>query len=124
MQFIRENFALVMVWLFGIFISVTCYIAFQNVFPTWGEVALAHTLYAIPAMPNAFLHMVNFYPDYAAHTDYIFWAFAALYWALIGTVHYWYFEERLPNYVLVITILVMLSSVRWLYFAEALIHAK
>ena len=122
MIFIREHFLLVMIWVLGIFCSITSYIALQNAFPSWEQVLLGHTVYAIAAMPNAFLHMVGFYPaDNMVHKDIFFWALTALYWATLGTVHYWYFVEHEPKYLIVVLLFVGLSSFKWLYFATSFI---
>lgn len=120
MIFIGEHFLLIMVWVLAIFISVVGYVAFQHTYPSWQELLLGHSIYSLGAMPNAFLHMISFYPpDNTAHVDIFFWLLASLYWAMIATIHYWYFQEKEPRYVGVIAILVLLSSLRWLYFAVA-----
>ncbi len=122
MDFIREHFGLVMVWVLAISISIVSFIALQKAYPPYLDVLLGHTLYTIPAMPNSFLHLIGFYMDSAAHHDLFFWLLAGAYWAAIGAAHYWYFEEREGKYVLVIALLVLSSSVKWLYFAVAFIH--
>lgn len=125
MMFFQENFLLIMIWVLSVFISVTAYTAVQNTFPTGMEVLLGHTLYAIPAMPNAFLNTIGFYNDNAAHRDLLFWLSCAFYWLLLGVVHYWYFEEnREPKYLAVIAFFTLVSSFKWLYFAVALMRAS
>lgn len=125
MMFIQENFLLIMTWLLGICISIVIYIAVQNIFPSWMELLLAHTVYAIPGMPNSFLHTIGFYDDSMAHRDLLFWLLCALYWAMLGTVHYWYFEEgREGKYMFVIIFFVIGSSFKWMYYAIAIMNAK
>lgn len=120
----RENIGIILLWLLALLISAASFIAITNTLPTTHEFLLGHTLYAIPAMSNSFLHIIKFYDDAGPHWDVFFWLLTGLYWAIIITCHYWYFEEREGKYILVIAFFVLVSSVKWLYFAVAIMHAQ
>jgi hypothetical protein len=121
--FIKEHFFLIMMWVLAVVISITSYIALRNIFPTPSEILLGHTLYAGLAMPNAFLNMVGLLNSNSPQNNIFFYLLAALYWGVIGAAHYWYAEERDFKYVAVIAFFVLASSVKWLYFAVALMYA-
>ncbi len=117
MIFIRENFMIVFVWIFAITVSTVSFVAITNTTPGIGEFLLGHTLYSILAMPNSFLNMVGLYSSNSPQTNYFFYLLAFGYWGVVGAAHYWYFEEREPQYVLAIAFLLLTASVKWLYFA-------
>ena len=121
-DFIRENFLIIMVWVLALCISICSYIAIQNVFPSFGEILLGHSIYAFIAMPNAFMHMVGLYVDNSVHSDLWFYIVAAAYWGAIVCAHVWYQEEKQGTCVAVIAFFVLTSSVKWLFFAEALMR--
>ena len=123
MYFIRENFMIVMVWVLAIAIPIVSYIAIRNVIPSIGEILLGHSLYSILSMPNAFLNMIGLYPSNSPQTNGFFYILVALYWGVIGAAHYWYFEEREPQYVVVIAFLVLTASIKWLYFSVILMYS-
>lgn len=124
MIFIRENIASFFIFTLAIVTSIVCFIALRNVYPTPMELLLGHTIYGLIALPNSFLHMIQFYPDNSAHSDLLFYGLAALYWAIIVTAHFWYAEEPEPKYMAVVAFFVLVGAPKWLYFASAIMQHK
>ncbi len=123
MIFIRENFMIVFVWVFAILVSTVSFVALTNTIPPIGEFLLGHTLYSVLALPNSFLNMVGLYSSNSPQTNAFFYILVLMYWGVVCAAHYWYFEEREPQYVLAIAFLLLTASVKWLYFSVIMIRS-
>jgi len=120
MKLIRFSHLFIL-WLVAIGVSTIVFVKTYNEFPTISDVIFGHLIYGILALPFSFLHSVTFHSGEVIRIfGFSFFLLILSYWSILFGCQLIYIKRGGKLLLLISTIVILISAVRWLYYAMAM----
>jgi hypothetical protein len=120
---ISKKIYIPILWISAALISIVSFYFHGGYWPSVGDAIIGHTLYTLLAMPFSFVHTVTFYDGAALRIFGLpFIALLFGYWGTLIYLHVKYLKNREVKYLTLLAVIILLSSVKWLYYSMALVE--
>ena len=112
---------LLFMWLVAICVSSLSFLRIYDTFPSASEIIFGHLVYGALALPFSFLHSVTFQGvEVLRMFGLSFVLLFSMYWIILFGSQMFYINKGGKLLLFFISIIILISSFRWLYYALAM----